>query len=32
MVLEIAVRTFKSHGVHEMKKQLVVKRACKRRE
>ena len=33
MVPEIAVHTLDSHGVPEMmKKQLVVKRACKRRE
>ena len=31
MVPEIAVHTFKSHGVQEMRKKLVVKRACKRR-
>ena len=31
MVLEIAVHTFNSHGVQEVKKQLVVKRVCKRR-
>ena len=28
---EIAVHTFNSHGVQEMRKKLVVKRACKRR-
>ena len=32
MVLELAVHTLNSHGVQEMKKQMVVKRACSRRE
>ena len=32
MVPEIALHTFNSHGVPEMMKKLVVKRACKRRE
>ena len=31
MVPEIAVHTSHSHGVQEMRKQLLVKRACKRR-